>query len=272
MINQEIQERLRVKYSPDGSPRRIHQMRMLEMLSYFDRLCKANGICYWLSSGTCLGAIRHNGFIPWDDDVDVEMLREDFLKLESIFAETDKYVLQTHKNDRFYPIPFAKMRDKHTQVYDSLYNYKGVFIDVFCLEYTGKTISHLTSGLHYCLDKLYNITKRTRNNGLLFFVFSAMFTICKTVFFMSVPLFRTLDRLIPTRKKLRHTYGVGWVNKVRNEKEILPLKHVSFESIMLPVPGESDKYLKRIYGDYMVIPDEKNIPRPHVQYLRESEK
>ena len=133
MIDKLLQAQLRFKYNPDGSLLREHQLRMLEMLDYFDKLCKKNGIRYWLSSGTCLGAIRHGGFIPWDDDVDIEMLRSDYIKLEKIFKETNEYILQTWRNDKYYCLSFAKMRDKRTQIYNSLFKYKGIFIDILVI-------------------------------------------------------------------------------------------------------------------------------------------
>ena len=161
MIDPKIQEQLRQKYNPDGSPLRQHQLKLLEMLVYFDKVCKENSIHYWLSSGTCLGAVRHGGFIPWDDDLDVEMMREDYLKLEKIFHETDDYILQTWKNDLFYTISFAKLRDKHSVVYDSLCQYRGYFIDIFALEYTARPISFITSYLHkFFGGHLYNCMKR----------------------------------------------------------------------------------------------------------------
>ena len=75
MIDSKIQNKLREKYNPDGSLLRQHQLRMLKMLSYFDKICQEHNIHYWLSSGNCIGVVRHGGFIPWDDDIDVEMLR-----------------------------------------------------------------------------------------------------------------------------------------------------------------------------------------------------
>ena len=65
MIDIKIQQKLREKYNPDESGLRKHQMRMLEILKYIDKVCKDNSIQYWLSSGTCLGAVRHGGFIPF---------------------------------------------------------------------------------------------------------------------------------------------------------------------------------------------------------------
>ena len=78
MIDYTTQLKLRQQFNPDGSPLRQLQIRLLDLLRFFDDFCNEHGIKYWLSSGTCLGAIRHGGFIPWDDDVDVEMLDEDY--------------------------------------------------------------------------------------------------------------------------------------------------------------------------------------------------
>ena len=68
------QAALRQRFNPDGSLLRRQQMRMLELLIEVDRICKKHNIKYWLGSGTLIGAARHKGFIPWDDDLDIEML------------------------------------------------------------------------------------------------------------------------------------------------------------------------------------------------------
>ena len=148
MIDEDLQQKLRARYNPDGSSLRTYQLHMVHMLDYFDRFCSEHGIRYWLSSGTCLGAVRHGGFIPWDDDVDVEMMRDDYLKLEKVREETDDYVLQTWRNDRYYSTSFAKLRDKHSVIYDSLYKYRGCFIDLFPLEYSNREMAFLCSYMH----------------------------------------------------------------------------------------------------------------------------
>ena len=78
----EGQEELHKKYNPDGSDLRRMQMRMLDMLKEVDRICKKYDIPYWLSGGTLLGSVRHGGFIPWDDDLDIELMEDDFQRFE----------------------------------------------------------------------------------------------------------------------------------------------------------------------------------------------
>ena len=77
------QAELRERFNPDGSSLRNHQLRMLEMLKYIDGVCKKHNISYWLSSGTLLGAVRHGGFIPWDDDLDIDASERLFEACES---------------------------------------------------------------------------------------------------------------------------------------------------------------------------------------------
>ena len=264
MIDPKIQEQLRQKYNPDGSPLRQHQLKLLEMLVYFDKVCKENSIHYWLSSGTCLGAVRHGGFIPWDDDLDVEMMREDYLKLEKIFHETDDYILQTWKNDLFYTISFAKLRDKHSVVYDSLCQYRGYFIDIFALEYTARPISFITSYLHkFFGGHLYNCMKRLKKENrlvlkMIFYFLLLFFIVLKYSCFYTVPLFRLCGKFFK-QKKLRHQYGVGFINNIRNEKEIFPLKYIRFEGYLFPIPHNYDNYLQHLYGNYMKLPDDNYI-------------
>ena len=97
-------EELRKRFNPDGSILRRQQMRMLELLGAVDKVCKKHNIPYWLSSGTLIGAARHQGFIPWDDDLDIEMLREDYLRLLKVLPQElpDNFVLQTHETDHNY--------------------------------------------------------------------------------------------------------------------------------------------------------------------------
>ena len=73
-MDNNLKQELRKRFNPDGSLLRRQQLRMLELLEAVDLVCKKYDIPYWLSSGTLIGAVRHQGFIPWDDDLDIEML------------------------------------------------------------------------------------------------------------------------------------------------------------------------------------------------------
>ena len=86
-LTREEQQMLRERFNPEGSPIRRQQLRMLDMLVAIDEICRRHDIQYWLSSGTLIGAIRHDGFIPWDDDLDIEMMRGDYLRLLKLPAQ-----------------------------------------------------------------------------------------------------------------------------------------------------------------------------------------
>lgn len=91
------------------------QGEILDVLIEFDRICRANDIKYFLSSGTLLGAIRHKGFIPWDNDADVEMLREDYEKFCRVYKSTinsELFYFQDSSSDKEYSWPYGKLRKK----------------------------------------------------------------------------------------------------------------------------------------------------------------
>lgn len=250
MIEAKLQQELRERFNPDGSLLRKQQLRMLDILLYVDKVCKEHNIRYWLSSGTLLGAVRHGGFIPWDDDLDIEMLREDYDKFIEVFKDNDDYALQTYKSDKYFLLPFAKIRDKHTLI-DELgnntnYKYRGIFIDVFCLDKSPRFAYVAYGGLLYLLQKLQKNAYSKSARTILY--------IGKRLFYGSIFVLRPLFNCIPY-KRLHHTYGAGPRWKHREIRDIMPLATIEFEGYHFPAPGNVDAYLKRMFGNYTALPD-----------------
>ena len=112
-------------YNPDGSALRRDQLELLRMLKVVDEICKENHIQWWLSSGTLLGAARHKGFIPWDDDMDIVLLKKDYKKLEKILCnyKSEEFVFHCFKTDADYVNCFGKFRKRHGSIQSSSHRY-----------------------------------------------------------------------------------------------------------------------------------------------------
>lgn len=116
------------------------QLVELEILNEFVRICEAHSLQYYLVGGTLLGAVRHKGFIPWDDDIDVAMPREDYDSFAQIAPQelNSQYFYQSPETDPYYFLTYAKIRKNGTKVYEERFKYakfhKGIFIDIFPLD------------------------------------------------------------------------------------------------------------------------------------------
>lgn len=108
----------------------------LDILKFVDKFCKENNLKYFLAYGTLLGAVRHKGYIPWDDDIDIIMFREDYEKFVTTFKDVNYKVFATEVNSK-YPYPFAKVGDTRTYYMEEIKDVidTGVNIDVFPLDY-----------------------------------------------------------------------------------------------------------------------------------------
>ena len=258
MIDKQQNAKLRERFNPDGSQLRKHQMRMLDMLIYFDNVCKEHNIKYWINSGTLLGAVRHGGFIPWDDDLDITMLRDDYKKLELIWLDSD-YFLQTYKSDPFYVVPYAKMRDKNSIIkehsQDANYTYKGIYIDIFVMEACPHWAAYISGHVCWIILKLGSRAKSKLSKSI--------FYILKKTFYLSIGVLRPILRMFASKNILRFSYGSAFSNYTLLYDKVFPLSEIEFEGHSFPSPNNPDNCLRRFYGDYLCLPD-LNALQPHL--------
>lgn len=260
-----LHQSLRKRFNPDGSPLRRMQLRMLDILLEVDRICQKHQIPYWLSSGTLIGALRHDGFIPWDDDLDIEMMREDYLHLMKVLPRElpDWLALQNHETDPDYFFFYAKIRDRRSRMeentgYDRLWKEKGIYIDIFPMERHPIALHRLTEKT---VGHMYKVWRTSTDDAKSMPQVRCIFNFNRKLVF---PFLRFVCRFIPCGV-ITSGMGIPYHNP-RFRDEIFPLSTHSFEGHEFPVPGNADAHLRHIYGDYMQLPNLDKLA-PHVGKL-----
>jgi len=245
---------LRQRFNPDGSQLRRQQLRMLELLLEMDRICKKHKIRYWLIGGTLLGAARHHGFIPWDDDMDVQMLREDYLRLIEVMPKElpGTMALQCRRTDPNYFFQYAKLRDRRSVLYenngyDKIFRERGIYVDIFPIDKHPvwmQKLSIQTIGHSYKILKRHDLPQEAKVKKVLRLV--------KLNEHVIYPLLHGVSHF--TGGVLLDALGVPFVVP-RHIEDLLPTTTLPFEGHALPVPGNYQKVLSDQYGDYMQLPD-----------------
>jgi lipopolysaccharide cholinephosphotransferase len=230
----------------------------LDILNDITSFCEKNGLRYFLAYGTLLGAVRHKGYIPWDDDIDIHMPRPDYEKFLSLYSSRDNCAV-THENERCYHVPFAKVYRKGTVVKEYFYKPSvfGVYVDIFPLDgirhrwqafWCGQCIRFMyIKTFVFCDRQSFARKLRIAATKLILLPFTEHF-ILDTI------------RRISTRYRYDecgHVCSFGSRTAVR---EILP-REVFEEYTMMPfegkeyrVPKKYDVYLEHKYGEYMKLP------------------
>lgn len=253
----------------------------LEILLEVDRICKEHNIPYQLYSGSLIGAIRHNGFIPWDDDLDICMLREDYERFLDIAGKelSELYFLQTYKTDKNYFNQFAKIRKNNTlfvqDVLSEVEIHHGIYIDVFPLDnvkpntFLGEVQRRLLNFLRNLatarVRKMNAITKNKINR----FFRSILFYILKAV--PQKPFNTMVNRIacIFNRQETKFVAELSLSTRKDTYKRFMLERDIllnsiewEFEGYKFPIPKEYDYVLTRNYGDYMTPPPlEEQIPK-----------
>ena len=254
-----------------------------DLLKAFIEVCNKLNLQYYVVYGTLLGAARHKGFIPWDDDIDVGMLRKDY----EIFLEKgqallpDYYFLQTRNTDPNYPIFFAKMRDSRTTFMASditkINMNHGVYIDIFPLDYypenklKGKWIEFKKKVILVRRRSILMLDERSK--GSIFKECSAkVLGLCARLFYPTMnSAYKAWEKLCTKTKESKLIVNnSGSCEK----KEVVPIEwfngviKLEFEGIQVNAPIEYDKYLTRIYGNYMELPPiDKQVPHHYTKVI-----
>lgn len=260
----------------------------VEILKDFSRVCEKYSIPYFAIYGTAIGAVRHQGFIPWDDDIDVGMLRKDYDRFCQIFSKEmgDKYKLLTPEIDGRYACTVTHIQKKGTRFVSHMSKElrceQCIFMDIFPFDYVaqdrkkskkqGRLSNFLgrllfLSGTPYPYIPYKGIKKEAAG-----FVCCIAHYGCKLLRITPKKIYR---KYLETATAYNHVGGSEYVtsfeyagalkDKVKKD-DIFPLKKVRFEDTEICIPANNHEFLKKVYGEYMMIPKEEERVN-HVPYI-----
>lgn len=236
---------------------RACQLKQLAILEEIDKICKRHHIEYWLDGGSLLGAIRHGGFIPWDDDIDIAMTLEDEKRFEEIAPKElpEWLFLQTTKTDPGSKEPITKIRDVNSLYIEQGDDFndfyvKGIYVDIFPFvdypDISRKWIKRITKGISKSNSILHHRHTYSLRSFAEFFWFGGKYY-----------LYSGLWKIVNLLGKKTRCSDVPYLNGRGisfDKKAIKPLGTIKFEGKEFPAPCNPDSYLTDLYGDYMTIP------------------
>lgn len=244
------------------------QLRMLEIIAYVDDFCRLHNIDYFLMGGSALGAIRHNGFIPWDDDIDIFMKPKDYRKFADEFAQKgDKqrfYLQEWGKCGKM--VTFSKLRLNDTAyIEDSIMTWnvhQGIFVDIFILHNLPSSkvasLRQLFWSRYLVIKGLANRHYRSSSIGRNLVYAIMRLTSRRFLLEHALKIIYAHDQ--SETKMCCHYLGRAGRKKGDYESSwFKTMRFVPFESLSISVPNECESYLDKRWGDYHKLPSRKEI-------------
>lgn len=247
------------------------QDKLLEILLYFTKFCDENGLGYVLAGGTCLGAVRHQGFIPWDDDVDVFMLREDYEKLQALWqekADLSRYACVRSDDKVNIHHSATEIKDNNTTFInhhsENADIHQGLMIDVIPIDAVapGKLgqLRQMVNCLVFCC---FNFQRLPEHKSKLFYYATKLALALVPSFRMKYLLWRHCEKQIARYAGQNLPLVASFVEGATIMRQHFPREwftnpgYLDFEGHRLKVPADTDSYLRISYGDYMQLPPEE---------------
>lgn len=239
---------------------RACQLKQLTILEEIDRICKKHNIEYWLDGGSILGAVRHGGFIPWDDDIDLAMRKEELERFIRVApSELPEHLfLQTPESDPSCKEPIIKVRDMNsiyiesTDTFNAEYQ-KGLFVDIFpFIDYptvSRSWVKKVAKGISVSYSILHAQHYYSARAFFEYFYFGAKYILLNALWKV-VSVVRPHDTYI-SNILINNGYGI-----MHRQDSIFPLGAIEFEGKVFSAPNNPDAYLKDLYKNYMDIPPE----------------
>lgn len=250
----------------------LKHLQKVQMMIFKDfvKICEDNDLTYFLYGGSLLGAVRHGGFIPWDDDVDVIMFRKDFDKLNEIMEKNpcEKYNFYNVLNEETYFYTFARLTLKGTIFAewwaDQVDYVPNIFIDIFILDNipNNKIKRFFHMKFSFLLNQLtmYAYIKYDNFSRLKKIIQQTAYYLLKI---MPISPQTIKQKCINTYEKYKNEecdqvcdFPAMCQLPIYDKKDWLPIKKTKFESMDVNIPNNPDRILTRIYGDYMELPPE----------------
>jgi len=257
-----LKEETRCDFFVDSTRKKIWAI-VLDLLKEFDSVCKKNGLKYYLAFGSLIGAVRHKGFIPWDDDLDVLMFRDDYQKLLALSDSFHTpYFLQTPYTDKNAFFSFAKLRNDYTTYISKHMSYQGfhsgVWLDIFPLDN-----SILEKG-----EDIYNQVKELALENSTYMRMKYPFLseadqerVRKWKGMDPLKVYEEINRLASSYNDIETEYVNCAICTVYSYKKFLFRKtsfdktvYLVFENMNVPAPAGYHEVLSTTYGDYMKYP------------------